>query len=61
MNESTVTRKVSHVLVFMEADHKSQTYNEAVLTTYPWGIHVLAIDQETFIPWHAIWQIDVVN
>lgn len=36
-----------------------QIYNNVTYTTYDWGIHIVADDQEDVIPWHAIEQIDV--
>jgi hypothetical protein len=36
-----------------------QHYDEGSFTDYPWGVHIVAIDQEDFITWHSIEQINV--
>ena len=53
--------EVKHVRIRMTNGGGTQTYDNARITTFDWGIHITADDQEDMIPWHSIEQIGVVN
>lgn len=52
---------VKHVSIRMSGDLGIQTYDNATITAYEWGIHITADDQEDLIPWHSIEQVGLDN